>query len=425
MEKTDDNEWIGEEHVKFLKAIQDSDVEYVRYLLNLGIVDVNEFIVYDPNLPPCTALDAACLNAHDELVKVLIEEFGADVNKVGDTGTVPLFYACKVVNVEIVKILLKHGAKLDMGPESVGIPPIMEAANTGDLEIIKILLEHGALKGSYNFHQYTPLIVACAGGYLEIAKAFLEAGAPTDVITDDDSFSLFCASMSGHPDIVELLLQHGAHVDLQNSAGYTALIVACESGHTKVVKVLLEHGANTSLIAKNGNFALDRASYGGYRSIVKLLIKHNAFVNLANKLGVTALFAASSHGRFSTVQLLLQAGADKRMKTRDGHQSQAIDFARKAGHDQIVNLLLGRPTIKESFIALLPLAAKWKTIGFLLELEDTLLSIINCSTDEEALRMMLLIWLGIDDPKPSWEALAEAVEPLDENLAEKIASFGN
>ena len=32
-----------------------------------------------------------------------------------------------------------------------------------------------------------------------------------------------------------------------------------------------------------------------------------------------------------------------------------------------------------------------------------------CSTDEEALRMMLLIWLGIDDPKPSWETLAEAI----------------
>ena len=44
---------------------------------------------------------------------------------------------------------------------------------------------------------------------------------------------------------------------------------------------------------------------------------------------------------------------------------------------------------------------------------------------EEALRRMLLIWLGINDPKPSWEVLAEAVEPLDENIAKKIASFCN
>jgi hypothetical protein len=146
---------------------------------------------------------------------------------------------------------------------------------------------------------------------------------------------------------------------------------------------------------------------------------------MANKMGVTALMAASGHGKFSTVQLLLKAGADKKMKTRDGHCWEAIDIARKAGHDQIVNLLLGRPTIKESFITLLPLAAKWKTIGYLLELDCTLLSVINCSTNEEALRLMLLIWLSIDDPKPSWELLAEAVEPLDEKIAEKIASFGN
>ena len=427
MEKTGDVEReICDVHIKFLDAVKDNDVEYVRYLLKLRAVDVNQFIVVkNPKVPPCTALNAACLNAHDELVKILIEEFGADVNKVGDEGCTPLWCACKVGNIEIVKLLLKHGAKVHMGSESVGVPPLFEVTISGDLEIIKILLEHGALKGSYYFHQCTPLAAACGYGYFEVAKTFLEAGVPVNVIADDGGFSLLMASRFGHPDIVELLLQHGAHIDLQNSDSYTALISACESGHTKVVKVLLEHGANTSLIAKNGNFALERASYGGYRAIVKLLIEHNAFVNMANKMGVTALMAASGHGKFSTVQLLLKSGADKKMKTRDGRRSEAIDFARKAGHDQIVNLLLGRPTIKESFITLLPLAAKWKTIGFLLELDDTLLSIIDCSTNEEALRRMLRIWLGINDPKPSWEVLAEAIEPLDENIAEKIASFCN
>ena len=428
VEKTyEDDQGIDDARIKFLKAIKDNDVKHVRYLLRSGVVNVDQFIVSDPNMAPCTVLNAACLYGHDELVKVLIEEFRADVNKVEDDGSTPLAYACEVGSVEIVKILLEHGAKVDMAAESVGIQchPLFKAANSGYIDIIKILLEYGALKGSYKFHQCTPLAIACAYGHLEAAKIFLEAGVPVNVIADDNGFSLWLASRFGYHNIVELLLQHGAHVDLHCGDYYTSLMVACAFGHTKAVKVLLEHGANTSLIAKNGNFALERASHGGYRAIVKLLIKHNTFVNMANKKGLTALMAASRYGKFSTVQLLLKAGADKRMNTRDGFHRQAVDFARKGGHGQVVNLLLGLPTIKESFVTLLPLAAKWKTIGFLLELDDSSLSVIDCSTDEEALRLMLHKWLGINDPKPSWEVLAEAVEPLDENIAEKVVSFCN
>ena len=148
VEKNDDHEWISDEQNKFLKAIKDNDVEHVRYLLRLGVVGVDQFI-----MPNQTALGAACLNSYDELVTVLIEEFGADVNKVKDTGLTPLSCACEVGNVNIVKILLKYGAKVDISPESIGVPPLMEAAFLGDLEIIKILLEHGALKASCNFHQ--------------------------------------------------------------------------------------------------------------------------------------------------------------------------------------------------------------------------------------------------------------------------------
>ena len=151
MEKTDeDDQGIGDTQIKlnFLNAVKGNDVEYIRYLLKLGVVDVNQIIGFDPKLNLFTALDVACQYGHNELVKVLIEELGADVSKVGDTGITPLFCACKVGNVEIAKILLKHGAKVDTGPEGVGIPPLVEAASLGDLEIIKILLEHGALKGS-------------------------------------------------------------------------------------------------------------------------------------------------------------------------------------------------------------------------------------------------------------------------------------
>ena len=251
----------------------------------------------------------------------------------------------------------------------------------------------------------------------------LDNGALVNDIADDGSFALGVASQAGHSDIVLLLLQHGAEINLQDQSGKTGLIAACESGRTKVVKILLEHGANTSLMTKNRTFALRQACVHGHYAIVKLLIKHNADVNLATDRGFTSLMVASFNGRFNIVKLLLEAGANTRMVTKDGSANTVTSLTKIQGHNQILLLLSGRPTVKEAFIALLPLAAKWKTIGFLLDLNEKSLARIKCSTDEEALREMLGIWVGTEDPDPSWEALAEAIDPLDENIAKKITSL--
>ena len=418
MESTDSDD------MKLVKAILHGDTEHVRHLLQLGAIKINRFIKFDEG--STTALEAACANGHDEIVELLIK-YGADVNKKGKTGMRPLNVACRLGRVETVKKLLNSGASVDIDVEtSDPYFALLDATRFGRTDIVKILLEHGASAGLHTIGRYTAMILACTHGLTEIAKLLLEYGAPVNEIADDGSFSIDCASRCGRADVVELLLQNDAQIDLQNRDGNTALISACILGHTKVVKVLLEHRANTNLIAKNGDFALKQASAKGHYAIVKLLIKHNAPVNMANKAGMTALMSASTYGRFSIAKALLEAGADPRIMMKDAEACTAITYAEKAGHIHIVNLLQGKPTIKEAFIALLPLAAKWKTIGFLLDLNDQLLALINsCSTDEEALKFMLRMWLGTSDPNPTWEALADAIEPLDENIAKKLTSLCN
>lgn len=333
--------------------------------------------------------------------------------------------ACQWGHAEVVKKLLRHGARANVGLlESGSVPAIFKATASGYTEVVKILLEHDSTLASLQMiGGYTCLPAACSNGSTEIAKLLLEYGAPVNIIADDGSLSLKEASKFGYTDIVELLLQHSAQIDLHTRDGMTALISACEAGHTKVVKILLEHGANTSLVAKNGKFALERASKMGYCAIVKLLIKHKANVNMANQIGGTALMSASIQGHFNIAKVLLKAGAAIKIRARDPERHTAVEFAAQNGNTEIVNLLSGRPTMKEAFISLLPLAAKWKTIGFLLDLDDKSLSGISCSTDEEALRLMLQIWLKT--PRPSWETLAEAIEPLDGNIAENVNSYCN
>ena len=81
-----------------------------------------------------------------------------------------------------------------------------------------------------------------------------------------------------------------------------------------------------------------------------------------------------------------------------------------------------RPELKDAFRELLPFSADWKTIGTLLGLPEGLIKRI--AKDEggarDQLREMLSEWLNQVDPRPTWAALAEAVEPVNKVKAQEI-----
>jgi GTPase SAR1 family protein len=68
------------------------------------------------------------------------------------------------------------------------------------------------------------------------------------------------------------------------------------------------------------------------------------------------------------------------------------------------------------------LASEWKNLGLFLEIDIGLLDNIehDYKKASDCLREMFRTWLKQVDPPPSWQALAEAVEPLDPAIAEKI-----
>ena len=68
---------------------------------------------------------------------------------------------------------------------------------------------------------------------------------------------------------------------------------------------------------------------------------------------------------------------------------------------------------------LVPLAKEWENIGLCLGLEDITNS-FNASIETSAascLRETLKLWLNRVNPPPTWEELAEAVEPFDAKIA--------
>ena len=66
---------------------------------------------------------------------------------------------------------------------------------------------------------------------------------------------------------------------------------------------------------------------------------------------------------------------------------------------------------------------KWEDIGILLSIETGRLDAIKTAENnkpQNCLREMLKIWLTRVSPPPSWAAIAEAVEVLDQSLADQL-----
>ena len=83
-----------------------------------------------------------------------------------------------------------------------------------------------------------------------------------------------------------------------------------------------------------------------------------------------------------------------------------------------------KPQLAKVFKFLIPIAEEWQNVGTLLGLEDDALTSIAAAgkKDIDRLREMLKLWISQEDPVPSWEALAEAVEPFSDEVVAKVKS---
>ncbi len=79
-------------------------------------------------------------------------------------------------------------------------------------------------------------------------------------------------------------------------------------------------------------------------------------------------------------------------------------------------------TLKNILHCLYPLRAKWMTIGVFLEVDDGTLKAIEVDYDfvDDRLREMITAWLDQVSTPPTWNALADAVEVMDQKTAQKI-----
>lgn len=157
-------------------------LEVVQWLLSRGMnVDVQDDNLTTPLMSACTwgavrsvgaLLDAgasATLKDHIaddaightgclEVMKVLVERTGTDINHISGAGSWPLMNATEQNDLERCEWLIDHGAEVDLS--STGATALHSAVQGDSREVIRLLLTRGADPNKQDVDGWTPLFNA-------------------------------------------------------------------------------------------------------------------------------------------------------------------------------------------------------------------------------------------------------------------------
>ncbi|KAJ5735861.1 uncharacterized protein N7483_000986 [Penicillium malachiteum] len=297
-------------------ACENEHQEVVRLLLKTGNASADRIPGHHHS-----PLHIALINKREAIAILLLETGRTDPNqKCGDEQT-PLHYAAQSGLETVVKWLLDSGKVSVDSKDRNGKTPLHFAAQSGNENIVKMLVDTGEiddidLKG---YKDSSPLWLAASEGHASVMKFLLSTGK-----VDPDSrcylngSPLLTAAAQGHVSIVKLLLDTKAVVvDAKESTEQRrGLSIAAQHGHTDIVKLLLETGEVDveTRDLRHGRTPLlwaiwNEPCFPEQGSVVRMLIEiGEADVNARDSVGLTALLLAIDRNSAEVVKFLLETG---------------------------------------------------------------------------------------------------------------------
>ncbi|MBD2744760.1 ankyrin repeat domain-containing protein [Coleofasciculus sp. FACHB-1120] len=334
---------------RLFKAIQSSDVEQVRQLLDSG-VDANRKNYSRGQHPLVLASSIGNL----DIVEALLAA-GADVN--AKSGIAKSLKFNPTISVSSVPGNASLGEMISEALEDA--PDQAKGFFAGFTQFVDAFSDENSISSAgtneqqnssqdegvefdeeENFdeeEEKTALIVAIASGHVEVVKTLLNAGAAVNPETWDDPVPLVVAAERGQLEIVRALIAAGAEVNKFDIGNYdsTPLGMAVEHGQVEIVRALLEAGANP-LGGDSSCSSLALAAEDGDIEIMQLLLKTGVDIN-SPKGSYTALMGAANNGQFKMVQMLVEAGADVNAWYEESNTP--LCYAAYRGHREIYDYL--------------------------------------------------------------------------------------
>ncbi|MCY3975093.1 MAG: ankyrin repeat domain-containing protein [Simkaniaceae bacterium] len=276
-----------------------------------------ELIAYGADVD--MVLRCAVCDGRVDVVKGVIDQYGADVNRKDYEGSTPLFIAVK--------------------PEC------------GCLEVVEALLDRGADFRCVDMRDRTPLARAAESGHLSIVKVLIARGADVDSIDSEGNTPLILAVKSGCLATVRELATHSTALNHVNGCGDTALIEAAGRcvNNAGIMRVLLGCNVRVDCLDKRGRTLLIRAINAVERcavptdivsDVIRWLLRSGVDVHHRDHENKTVLFTAACHGDPKIVEELLEYGAGAEINVCSSKGETPLIQACAYGHTEVVKELL-------------------------------------------------------------------------------------
>ncbi|CAF9912261.1 MAG: hypothetical protein GOMPHAMPRED_007613 [Gomphillus americanus] len=283
---------------------------------------------------------------HDPGKLEIMLDRGADVESTMADGCTALHVACVEGNEEAVRLLLKYGASVAATCTELKRTPLHLACFQGSFEIVKALVEGGADVNAKDGGGEPPLSFASVKNRPQLIKYLLDNGARADSQTVPSGVTtLYCSAMLGYADNVQVLLDHASReqiasvLALQDQEGMTAFHKAASWNQPTTVKLLSRRVNDVNVVDSKGDTALHKAARRGYEEVCNILIQAGIDGNAKNDLGLNALHAAAN-GQAGGVVITLLLAHDTAIEAVDNDGWTPLHWAAKAGHFDIVKVLL-------------------------------------------------------------------------------------
>ena len=264
-----------------------------------------------------TPLQLAVLYSSLEVVKVLLEVPGIDLDAGSSWPSNPVWSAARAGDLDKLEALVSAGASLDFRGGNDGRVPVITAAVLSEsVPTVAYLVNTGLDLDEKDYREFTASSYAAFGGQLEILKLLRSGGADFNVrVFADNQTLLMQASRNNQTEVVDYLIREGVDVNAVDSDLYSTLFYAAGAGNVAIVESLLAAGADIDFLnTEDQRPALYQAIANNRTDIALVLLQRGARVDIETapaRGGFTAAYFAAEVDKFgflNTVRFTLFLG---------------------------------------------------------------------------------------------------------------------